>query len=749
MPFSDVPVRSGLALLLFASGSVRAAGQDVAGALPSAPAERPRVVLVLSGGGARGAAHIGVIEVLESLRVPVDAVVGTSMGAIVGGLYATGYAPEDLARIIAEADWPTLLSDAPPRDELWFRRRQDARRFQVDLEFGWKNKTPVLPPGLILGRNVELFLERLTLPVAGVQSFDDLHLDFRCVATDLGDGSAKVFERGNLARAIRASMSLPGIFAPVVIDGRTYVDGGVVDNVPVGVARELGADVVIVVDISTPLGDVEQLRSALGVSDQVIGILMAQSRQRSLDLVHEADVTITPELGTLSTMAFDRAYAAIDLGREAALGARAALEALSVDEPTWAAWVARQRQAEWRPPTVRQLTIRRETRLSEKILRSFSAVREGEPLDAKTLERTRQELAGLGIFEGIEVDVQPVEGSPEQVDVELRAIEKSWGNDYLRFGLGVSSDLQGEGEFDVGVQHTATPLNALGGEWRNEVSLGSRTRLYTEFYQPLDRSLRWFVVPALHYEQDNLTLTVNDQAIAEVGVQGAEASLALGRNLGSWGEVRAGYGYLVGRAEPTIALPGLLPASTSVEGGALSAALTLDTVDSITFPRRGGVGAVEWRLEESTFVGDEQASVLSASLGIPATRGPLTIFTTLEGGITFEGEQPFGAEFQLGGFRRLSGLAPNSRSGNHYALAVLQPYWQLSQRSSLFGMARYVGGSLELGGVWQDLDRYGEDPDFGGSVYLGFDTLLGSAFVGFGMSEGGHTSFYVFIGPVF
>lgn len=739
-----------LALLLGQTLCLTWAAGTQAQTTSSAPQERPRVVLVLSGGGARGAAHIGVLEVLEKLRVPVDAVVGTSMGAVVGGLYASGYSPEDLATIIAEADWGSLLSDAPPRDELWFRRRQDTRRFQVDLEFGWRNHAPVLPPGLLLGRNIEMFLERLTLPVAGIDDFDELRLPYRCVATDLGDGSAVVFEGGNLMRAIRASMSLPGVFSPVELEGRKLVDGGVVDNIPVDVARALGADVVIVVDISTPLKGVDEMGSALGVSDQVIGILMTQNRLRSLELIGEGDLVMTPELGTLSTMAFDRAYEAIDIGRDAAYGVRSALERLSVDENAWRAYLERQRMPAWQAPRVRRFTIRPDTRLSEKILRRLSEVHEGELLDAAALEGTRNQLAGLGIFERVEVEVQPVPESPGEVDVELSAIEKSWGNDYLRFGLGLSSDLNGQGEFNLGVQHTATPLNALAGEWRNEVSLGSRTRLFTEFYQPFDRSLRWFVAPSLTYEQENLPLIVDDQEVAEVSVQGAEAALAVGRNLGSWGEMRVGYGYLDARASPTIAVPGLLPSSTRVRGGALSASLLLDTVDSITFPRHGAVGAVEWRLEEEALTGSEQSSVLSAGLALPVTRGALTIFTSLEGGATVEGEQPFGAEFAVGGFRRLSGLAPNSRGGNHYALAVLQPYWQLSERSSMFGMARYLGASLEYGGVWQDLGGLDpDDLDFGGSLYLGFDTLLGSAFLGVGVTEGGHSAIYVFIGPVF
>jgi NTE family protein len=257
------------------------------------------------------------------------------------------------------------------------------------------------------------------------------------------------------------------------------------------------------------------------------------------------------------------------------------------------------------------------------------------------------------------------------------------------------------------------------------------------------------VAPSVLYEQDNVDLNIAGQPVAEVGVQSAEASLDLGRNLGSWGEIRAGYGYKSARASPSIGLPGLLPESAQVEGGALSVELNLDTLDSLTFPRHGAIGGLEWRVEESPFEGDDQKSLLEGGLALPATRGALTVLTSVEGGVTFEGELPFGAEFQLGGFRRLSGLAPNSISGNHYALAVLQPYWQLSQRSSLFGIARYVGMTLEYGGVWQDLAGLeADDMNVGASVYLGFDTLVGSAFLGFGTSEGGHTSAYVFIGPV-
>ncbi len=468
-------------------------------ALPEKRPGRPRIGLVLSGGGARGAAHVGVIEILEELQIPVDFVVGTSMGAIVGGLYASGYSPEEMSAIIREADWAELMSDAPPRNELWFRRRQDNREFQVDLEFGWKDGSPVLPPGLILGRNVESFLEQLTLPVAGVENFDHLRIPYRCVATDLADGSAVVFEDGNLAKAIRASMSLPGIFAPVEHEGRMLVDGGAVDNIPIDVARKLGADIVIAVDISTPLGEVASNSSPLSVFGQVIGILMSKNRENAMSLITDKDVSITPALGDISVLAFDRTVEAIELGRDAADGARSQLKPLGVEELDWNDFLESQRRPERRPLRVRNISIDRQTRLSAAILRHFSALREGELLDADALERTRIQLGGIGLFEGIEVDVVPVPGSTEEADVVLRPIEKSWGPNYLRFGLGISSDWSGDGEFDFGFQHTLTPLNEYGGEWRNEVLVGTRTRIFTELYQPLDSKLRWFVAPNVEF----------------------------------------------------------------------------------------------------------------------------------------------------------------------------------------------------------------------------------------------------------
>lgn len=711
---------------------------------------RPRVGLVLGGGGARGAAHVGVLQVLEELRVPVDVVVGTSMGSIIGGLYAVGYSPHEMARIFEEARWDLLLSDDPPRDAYWFRRRQDDRRFLVDLELGWRNGGPSLPSGLVLGRNIELFLAQLLLPAAATTDFDELRLPFRCIAADLADGSTVVLGKGSLVSAIRASMSLPGIFAPVEIEGRVLVDGGIVDNVPIDIARALGADVVIVVDVSTPLSGVESLRSLFGISGQVIGILMASNQAGSLDSLREGDIGIRPELEGLGTMGFDRAIDAIAIGRRAAEGQFERFAPLQVDEETWRAWLAHQRLPAAEAPVLRQLVIESDSNLARGVLIERADLAPGERVDAKAIAKVSERLAGLGVFEHIDVSLVPVPDVPGEVDLWVSPSEKDWGPHYLRFGLGVSSDMRGRGEFEVGVQHTYTPINSFGGEWRNEAEVGTHTRLYTEFYQPLDPGLRWFVAPSLRYEQDEIDLNLEGDPIATLSVEALEGSLALGRNLADWGEVRVAYSRLDALGRPRVAAPGLLPDEIEVRTSAVTTSILVDTLDSSRFPRRGLLADAEWRVADESLGSDLSASTLEVALGAPVALGDLTLFPYLAGGSTLEDRTGFGNQFTLGGFQRLSGLAERELSGNHYGLGVLQVYRELERRTSRLGMATYLGATAELGGVWADKDDVSSDELLmSGSLYLAVDSFVGPAYLAVGLTEGGESAVYVFIGAVF
>ena len=421
-----------------------------------------------------------------------------------------------------------------------------------------------------------------------------------------------------------------------------------------------------------------------------------------------------------------------------------------MDEATFEAWRARQRRVESDPPRVRSLVFERETELSESILQRLSAIEVGQPLDTQALGDTRTALASIDLFERIEIESVPVPGDPGLVDVTVRATEKEWGPHYLRFGLGIQSDLQGGGELDLGVRHTLVPVNALGGEWRNEVKLGTRTRLLTEYYQPLDSALRWFLAPRIEYRQDVLPLLVDRTKVAEVSVNALETALFLGRNLGSWGELRVGYGYLWGQAKPEVALPGLLPSKTELDTSTVSADLFVDTLDSPRFPRSGFALAASYERVLESSVDDSEASSLAVVGGAPISSGPWILTPSVEIGTTLLGKSDVSRDFSLGGFQRLSGLEPRELSGDHLGLAVLETTYQLTERTTRYGLAVYLGASLEVGGVWNSRgDISGRELMVGGSVFVAADTVIGPVYLALGQTEGGDRAAYLFVGPAF
>ena len=258
----SVGLRVTLALLWLVCSAAAVAQQ----AAPQSPPHRLRIGLVLSGGGARGIAHVGVLQVLQQLHVPIDAIAGTSMGAVVGGLYASGLSPEQIAATLRSVNWQRAFRDRPPREELTLRRKQEDENFLVEFPIGIRGGRPVLPMGLIEGQSLTEVLRLLTLPVARIDRFDDLPTPFRAVATDLETGQEVVIGSGDLTSAMRASLSAPGVFVPVERGGRMLVDGGISDNVPVDVARAMGVDVVIVVDVDFPLLPRKKLTSVGAIS---------------------------------------------------------------------------------------------------------------------------------------------------------------------------------------------------------------------------------------------------------------------------------------------------------------------------------------------------------------------------------------------------------------------------------------------------------------------------------------------------
>ena len=310
---------------------------------------RPKICLVLSGGGARGVAHVGVIKVLEEQRIPIDCIVGTSMGSIVGGAYASGLSPELMESQIRAVDWDRVLADNPPRPARSIYTKQQERLHIGSPEVGFSHGKVELPRGAIVGHQLELFLQGLIGVDLEYDSFDHLPIPFRAIATDIGNGQMVVLDKGSLAMSMRASMSVPGVFAPQKLDGRLLVDGGLVRNLGVDVARGMGADIVIAVNLGSGLLKPDEVQSIFSVAEQTLAILTEQNVQRSLAELKPTNILIEPALGDFSSSDFKNSMSTIPIGEAAARTQIARLQALSLDPEAYRQWQLAARHREEAP----------------------------------------------------------------------------------------------------------------------------------------------------------------------------------------------------------------------------------------------------------------------------------------------------------------------------------------------------------------------------------------------------------------
>ena len=688
----------GLMLLCFWVG-VAIAGEGQAGAM-----QRPKIGLALSGGGARGSAHVGVLRVLEELRIPVDYIAGTSMGSIIAGLYASGMTLDEIEHALKTMDWEHIFDDDPPREELSFRRKRDDDLYLIKAKPGFKDGELKFPAGLIQGQKFDLALRELTLPVARVKDFDRLAIPFRAVASDIGTGQPVVLASGDLAKAMRASMAVPGAFAPAQIDGRVLVDGGITNNLPVSVVRDMGADIVIAVDISTPLASPDDVRNVLEITAQLTSIMTRTNTEQQIASLTKRDILIVPDLSDITSADFTRAGEAIPAGAAAAEAARPQLARLSLNESAYQAHLAARILPSGDRPIVHFMQIKNDSNLADQVLREHLHMREGEPLDRVQLEKDISNIYGLELFETIDYRLIE-EGGKTGVLVDARA--RSWGPDYLQFGLELSSDFGGDSTYNFGVAYLKTAINELGGEARLGVQLGQDPGIVADWYQPLDYGSRYFFESAIGYGASTYTLYTLDgeDKLAEYRVTQTRLELAAGRELSEFGEARLGYRYATGDVDLNVGSP-LLPEG-SFDSGSVFGRLSVDRLDNSKFPSKG------YKDFNTTIDGSAEVQNL----------------------------------FQLGGFLNLSGYNNNALSGQHSAKLAGVYYRRFTQLKFL---PWYIGGSLELGNVWEDRDDISADSAIiSGSVFLGADTPIGPFYTGYGYAEGGNSSLFLFLGKAF
>ena len=712
--------------------------------MPGHSRERPRIGLVLGGGGARGAAHIGVLQELERRRIPIDAIAGTSMGAVVGGLYASGRTPAELETLVKSIDWADAFVDDPNRRDLSFRRKQDDADYPAKLELGVRDRSLQIPKGLIQGQKLQTILREQLLHVSAIDNFDELPTPFRAVASDMGSGEPYVMSHGDLALAVRASMSAPGIFAPVVVDGRTLVDGGLVGNVPVAVIKAMDVDVVIAVDVEFPLYKPEDLHSALEITEQMLTIVIRKETRRQLADLGDGDILIRPQLGEYPSTDFEHIGDVLAPGREATAGVADRLEALSVSEADYASYLAARRPVV--PATQRIAFVRviDDGPLSSAVLAARLETQAGDLIDTKRLQDDLDSLYGLNYYEQVGYSVVTEDG---RTGVEFRTRAKSWGPNFLKFGVALEDDFEGSTAFNVAGRVTATGLNALAAEWRNDVQLGTNPRVNSEFYQPLGFDSRYFVAPSLTLEQSNFNVFADELTVARYRVSEARAGLDLGRTFGHWSELRAGIIRGKGNARVQIGSSDL--PNFDFDDGGVFARFAVDTLDDAQLPKRGVRADVEWLASRPGLGADGAFDTITSSLDNVWSWGDddrNTLQLGLEYATTLHADQ-VQDYFPLGGFLRLSGLGRGEISGPHAGLARLVYYRELGENRGLFDMPFYVGGSLEAGNAWQDRSAMSVSSAIvNGSLFAGFDTFLGPLFLAAGFSEQGESNFYLFFG---
>jgi NTE family protein len=745
-------IRSGLMWALAAS-SWFAAAAAAAPATAANPNVRPRICLVLSGGGARGMAHIGVLKILEQLKIPIDCIAGTSMGAVVGGLYASGMTALEIESTIRSVDWQEAFRDSPPRRELAFRRKQDDRNFLVRLPLGVKHGGILLPKGFIQGQKLQETLRQLTLPFGTNTDFDALPTPFRAVATDLVTGNAVLMDKGDLAFAMRASISAPGVFAPAEVQGQLLVDGGLAENLPIDVARAMHADILIVSDVSFPLQPRAALDSALTISNQMLAILVRKDADRQRATLGPADILIEPTIGTASSTDFSASAATISAGENAARSQLLRLATVSVGDAAYAEYLARRAAREPGLPQIKFVRVDEESKRYEKTILAEMQPLVGKPLDPQAVGAVIADLYGLGNFETVDYSlVDQGTGADEESGIEVRARRKSWGPNYVRFGLSLEDDFQGNSRYNAAARFIVTELNTLGAELLTDVQIGSDQKLASEFYQPLNATRTWFVAPSLRVEGKDLPIFSNNTQIADFRDRQAEADFDVGTNLGNWGEIRVGYHRLNGATHDNWGNPAL--AQSQYNNGELFFKFSYDRLDNVHFPRDGQTFTLQWDANRTNLGADFPFDKVQADWLMARSSGRNTIVlwtsagTTLNGSIDPTALQDF---YTLGGFFNLSGLAPQSLLGPNYAITRAIYFRRISRGGEgIFEIPVYIGASLELGNTWQQRGEM----SFGSArkdaaVFVAFDTYFGPLYLGSGYDTVGNAAFSLFLGRTF
>ncbi|MBK7423029.1 MAG: patatin-like phospholipase family protein [Propionivibrio sp.] len=713
----------------------------VASLAHAAETTRPRIGLVLGGGGARGAAHIGVLEVLEKLRIPVDCVAGTSMGGLVAGAFAAGLSPAEMRRELARADWNDMFIDSPPYSEVNYRNKAISKRFLPASETGVNSQGLTYQGGVVSGQKIKLFFNRLVNSDLGEREIETLPLPLSIIATDIGNGDKVVFRSGSLTKAMRASMSVPGLMAPVDYQGRKLVDGGLVDNVPIDVVRDhCQADIVIAVNVGSPLMKAEDVGSLLSVSVQMVNILTEQNVTRSLATLKPTDIYIKPDLEGISAGDFVKSSETADRGRKAALAVADRLQALAVSDEVYSAWVNRIAYVRNESPVIDEIQVAGLKVVNPAAVERQIQARSGERLDETTLNRDMLRIYGDGWFESVDYAVL---STRDRNILRVLPAEKSWGPDYLRFGINLESNFSLDSTYSLRVGYDKTWLNPLGGELIVAAEIGNAPGVLLDYYQPLEAQQRYFFDSSLAYGGRPFYLYQDNNRVAEYWRTRGLVSAGFGINVGLLGQIRTGWRQIWQEATLETGIPSaIFPAKTSESYGGEYVTLDFDQMDRLFFPSRG------WSSKLAYFNSSQAGySKVTANVEAAYPIGDFVINSRLSYQGSLNGPLPYYDAGSLGGFLNLSGFTRQELNGDNIRYGNIRVEKIIGQFPlGLRGDLR-AGVALETGKVGTP---YTQTQLSGwinsAAIYLGGETPLGPFYLGYGRSDSGSSNVYLFLG---
>lgn len=707
-------------------------------------AERPKIGVALSGGGARGGAHIGVLKAIEEAQIPIDCIAGTSMGSAVAGMYAAGYSIDEIDKSFRELNWSVGFSDRTPRAELSYRRKQDDAGFLVDFDVGIRNGELALPRGVLMGQSLNTQLKFLTSRARHIRDFDKLPIPFRAIAADLTTGEAVVLKDGSLADALHASAAIPGIYEPVEINGRLLIDGGVAQNLPVEAVRRLCADIVIAVDISTPMRKKDELNSLVDVLDQLSNMLTRRNTEASIATLRSPDVLISPNLEEFNSTDFLRMSDIIAQGYKSASMATDQLEPIMALTGRVPRQLAEETQTALR---VKKIKLDNHSKVDDAVILTRLMPHLGEPLDQEQLHTDLARLHGTGYFGFIDYQIDIDEFNQATTIIEVT--EHPLGPHFLRFDVSIEDSFRGDSDFTIGARHTYMPANPLGGEWRNEVIFGDRSRVFTEWFQPWTYSGNWFSGLSLEWQRRNVTVTDGERALAELQYTGSEAKFYGGYQYLTNAHIIAGVRSGTGDLEEKVGETGFNFRDLDV--GEVFVEIGFDKLDHRYFPQHGRAGTLNVARGLSDLGADDEYDKWTLDWFQATTRGRHTFGYQVLAGSFVSDEAPLQELFELGGFLRVSGLNSGELIGQHLRMFNVYYLNRLNTKASAaLDTPIYLGASLEWGNVWLDrADVSVENAILAGSVFLGMDTTFGPLYLAYGVNDLNRDALYLFLGSPF